>query len=264
VKPAPRKCAKGDDGDKTTTSCKSSLAISTSKSTSPSSPSPLATATTASHEQTLFVASKEERKVGFNYVNQLWNAAVREKLLAAFVAQHHHDASYGSFGNGLRSWLSVMYSLPSRTRALETATHAVMLAKMGQDINDPSVTRESLKIYTHALQRLQLALWDPRLMYSDETLGACMMLAMYELIQCPSDSRTGYISHHRGISRLVQLRGPKAHSDGFGHSVFLVYRLMGVSVAFSPTLCYQPVFLTPDRQWRVSSSRRHFFPNQNG
>jgi hypothetical protein len=84
-------------------------------------------------------------------------------------------------------------------------------------------------MYTQALHRTQKALWDPKLMYSDDTLGACMFLAIYEAFQCPSDSRAGYTNHHNGCAQLIHLRGPEAHTEGFAHSIFQGFRFMSVS-----------------------------------
>lgn len=66
-------------------------------------------------------------------------------------------------------------------------------------------------------------------MYRDETLAACMALAMYEMMECPSGDKSGYMSHCNGLNTLVRLRGPNAHVEGLGHRVFLAFRVHAVS-----------------------------------
>lgn len=51
---------------------------------------------------------------------------------------------------------------------------------------------------------------------------ACQALAMYELIECPAEREYNYISHHKGYARIIQVRGPKAHTSGSGHQIFLI------------------------------------------
>ena len=106
---------------------------------------------------------------------------------------------------------------------------AVCTAKIGRRSDDQSLIHASLKLYTQGLQELQKALWDPQQMYADETLAACMALVMYEVFECPSSGRQAYLSHQQGCSRLVKLRGPKAHDSGLGHQVFISFRLHTVS-----------------------------------
>jgi len=106
---------------------------------------------------------------------------------------------------------------------------AISTAKLGRANDDSVLVRESLNLYAQGLVELQKALWDPELMYRDETLGACMALAMYEMIECPAATRFGYLSHHNGCTRLVQLRGPQAHVSGLGHQIFRSFRTQAVS-----------------------------------
>lgn len=119
--------------------------------------------------------------------------------------------------------------LPEMTTALEASVLAMSTAKVGRLNNDPVLVKASLHSYVEGLGELQKALWDPKLMYRDETLAACMALWMYEVIECPSETLSGWISHFGGCQRLVQLRGPEAHSSALGHQVFLAFRTTAVS-----------------------------------
>jgi len=114
------------------------------------------------------------------------------------------------------------------TTALEVAIMAMCLAKLGDVHHDRSLTHESLKLYYRGLHQLQKALWDPDLMYHDQTLAACMAMAGYEMIRCPNESKHGYVSHTTGCERMIKLRGAEAHTDGLAHEIFIHYRVQGV------------------------------------
>lgn len=159
------------------------------------------------------------------------HASYRLQLLNEFLGLYLPVTHLGPVED--RPWLSLVTSLPSPTRALEVAVMALSTARLGRVKNDPSMMTESLQLYTLGLSEIQKALWNPALMYKDETLAASMALAMYELSECPSESKSGYISHHKGCARLVQLRGVNAHISGLGHQVFLTFRMQGVSCLVS-------------------------------
>lgn len=107
---------------------------------------------------------------------------------------------------------------------------ALCTAKLGREREDDVLVRSSLRLYTEGLYELQKALWDPKLMYRDETLAACMALAYYELVECPAEAKYAYVTHHNGCSKLVQLRGADAHISGLGRQVFLTFRFQEVSI----------------------------------
>jgi hypothetical protein len=109
---------------------------------------------------------------------------------------------------------------------------ALSAAGLGRRHNDAALVRESMRLYGVGLCELQRALWDPRLMYADDTLAACMALFTYEVVECAAESRRGLISHMDGCARLIQLRGAEAHCEGLGREIFLAFRLDGVSFSF--------------------------------
>ena len=127
------------------------------------------------------------------------------------------------------SWLVLVLELPELTAALETSVIAMTTAKIGRMNGDPGLVKASLKSYVQGLWELQKALWDPALMYRDETLSACMALWMYEVMECPAETVCGWISHFDGCKRLIELRGAEAHTSALGHQTFLGYRTTAVS-----------------------------------
>ncbi|OAP56610.1 hypothetical protein AYL99_08722 [Fonsecaea erecta] len=122
---------------------------------------------------------------------------------------------------------------------------ALAVAKLGEVYHDDGLIHESLKLYREALHEVQLALWDPDMMLHEQTLTACVALGMYEMSQCPNQSKHGYISHTLGCQRLVQLRGAEAHMDGLGHSVFVHFRIQGILYSLDlgePSFLGQPLW----------------------
>jgi Fungal specific transcription factor domain len=159
-------------------------------------------------------------------VVNLYNAAVRQQILGSFFSQS--SIMEGPL-SGRQPWIGCIPSMPNIGKPLEFAALAMATAKFGRDYSDDRYLNASLQLYGQGLKHIQLALWDPERMYSDETLGACMLLTMFEVVECPTQAGVGFISHHNGCARLIQLRGPQAHVDGLGHSIFLQFRYMAVS-----------------------------------
>jgi hypothetical protein len=165
--------------------------------------------------------------------------AFGQQLLSEFIHCYLPNswlAAQSSARKEQAPWIVLVTELPERTRALEASVLAMSAAKIGRLNDDPALLKASLGSYVQGLRELQKALWDPKLMYRDETLAACMALWMYEVLECPEGSVRGWISHFGGCERLVQLRGAEAHNSILGHQVFLGYR----TTAVSPFTYYPP------------------------
>ena len=149
----------------------------------------------------------------------------RQQLLQEFICSYlpKHELNPDSE----IPWFVLFPSLTNPAIALDIALTAFCAASVGRARNDQILVFESLRYYTKGLYHLQKALWDPKLMYRDETLGAALSLAMYEILECPNNARSGYLTHYRGLARLVQLRGP-THQSMFGHRVFCTFRTIEV------------------------------------
>lgn len=135
-----------------------------------------------------------------------------------------------------KPWFAQLSELSSPTKAVEFSTMAVCSAKLGRIHDDKDLSQESLYLYAQGLKELQKALWNRNLMHSDETLAACMVLGMYELMECPGGDRHGYVSHQNGCARIIQLRGAKAYQTGLGHKIFQTFRLQNVGAALEHDL----------------------------
>lgn len=124
---------------------------------------------------------------------------------------------------------------PEFTTALEATVLALCTAKLGRVNNDPALVHESLKFYIQGLWELQKALYNPELMYKDETAASCMALIAYEVLECPDKTIKAWIKHVHGCAKLFQMRGPKAYGSEFGHQLFLAFRQQEVGLLI-PTL----------------------------
>jgi hypothetical protein len=115
--------------------------------------------------------------------------STRSTYFDQFLAQYlyytvpHPYSTDWSQTNG--NWLTMLPFTPLRSAALETSVLAVSTAKVGRMNNDPVLLQQGFKLYTQGLRELQRALWDPKLMYMDETVAACIALI---LVRVPGSS----------------------------------------------------------------------------
>lgn len=127
-----------------------------------------------------------------------------------------------------RSWLKSLPILSDYTKALEASVLAIATAKLGRVNGNEVLIHESLKFYVNGLWELQKALWDPKLMYKDDTLAACMGLIMYEVVECPDKTLTAWVAHMKGCAKMFEMRGPDTYGSDFGHELFLSFRTIEV------------------------------------
>lgn len=166
---------------------------------------------------------------------RLYAAANRQQLYNGFFSTCFPQ---GSAGFGLSSntrggtWILQLPELLMRTPALEASVSAVSAAMLGRMHDDRPLVNESLKLYTIGLRELQKALWNPKLMYDDETLAACLCLSLYEIVECPGEGYQAYYNHCKGCMRLVEARGIDRHLSGIAHELFLGFRAQGVRIPF--------------------------------
>ncbi|KIW18039.1 hypothetical protein PV08_02326 [Exophiala spinifera] len=123
------------------------------------------------------------------------------------------------------NWAELIQDVPRQDNALEEAFSALTISRVGQANKDVRLVRESSRIYGRALKELQEALFDPKRMYSDHTLMACMLLGLYEVFEGPAFRSRSWLTHAAGAARLVQLRGPERHQHWEAHHPFLASRI---------------------------------------
>ncbi|KAF7171738.1 hypothetical protein CNMCM5623_004036 [Aspergillus felis] len=146
--------------------------------------------------------------------------------------------------------------MPIDTRALKASTLALCTALVGRSTGNKALVHESLKLYTRGLRALQVALQSPSLARHDETLAACLVLAMYEISECPARHIAGYYQHCRGLFSLVRLRGVDAHASGLGHQLFLSIRVHLILYdlgQLKPSFLAEPSWM--DKPWQNAAKR---------
>lgn len=167
----------------------------------------------------------------------------RRQILAAYVNAH---IPFDFLQPEDLPWLPLLFNFQNWPLCLEYAVSAVCMAGLGRKAADPSLVFLSKKHYTNGLQGLRIALMKQSSAVKDEVLAACMLLASYEIVECPEASREAYICHHEGCGRLIQFRGPEAHSSGIGLEMFRAYRIQGVSAGMIPSfsiVCFGPLIV---------------------
>ncbi|KAJ5951571.1 uncharacterized protein N7479_009984 [Penicillium vulpinum] len=89
----------------------------------------------------------------------------------------------------------------------------------------------SQEMYGRGLRHLVKAIKNPATVGTNDTLGAAILLGIYELMN--STEQNSWLLHSRGISHLLRLRGAKTHASGYGRTLLLSFRGLLVYEAFT-------------------------------
>lgn len=66
---------------------------------------------------------------------------------------------------------------------------------------------------------MQQAVYDTGLMHHEDTLAAARCMLLYEHFESTSDNTTSWFNHIIGISRIVEIRGPRSHRTALTQSL---------------------------------------------
>ncbi|RLL94673.1 hypothetical protein CFD26_102689 [Aspergillus turcosus] len=157
----------------------------------------------------------------------IMSCQIRQQLLDAFIGRCLPHPRFRA-RSWYKPWLFLLPDIPTRSKVLQFSTLAISSAALGRRFHDGALIQQSLKAYTLGLREMQKALWSDTLRYEDETLAACLVLSLYELMECPDNGDGAYQSHCKGYLSLVKARGMDAHIDGIGHDLFMGVRLQGI------------------------------------
>ena len=152
------------------------------------------------------------------------NANVFEAQLISAFWEYYIPSSSSTQAGSPCDWLQQSICLPNPPTALRLALKAVAMTRLGWFHKDDAFVRGGRVIYGNALRELQKALYDERLMWRDETMATCNVLALYEvknlllifsivlirfvqLSESTTASITGYTSHVEGLTHLIIMRG---------------------------------------------------------
>jgi hypothetical protein len=100
--------------------------------------------------------------------------AFRQQFFVQFLATFVPDIDQAAVRLKIKTeestWLVLVPGLPEVTRALDTSILALSTARLGRNNNDDRLVVESRRLYGEGLKDLQRALYDPKLMYRDESV----------------------------------------------------------------------------------------------
>ncbi|EAW12202.1 Zn(II)2Cys6 transcription factor domain-containing protein [Aspergillus clavatus NRRL 1] len=118
----------------------------------------------------------------------------------------------------------------SGPQALVWAFRSITTFYVGRMNADTDKITCSRHMYSRALGYLAGLILHPRYARHDETLAAAILLTIYEMLDATGEA--SWLSHSRGVSTLIRLRGPAAHRAGFGLTLLKSCRSFLVADAF--------------------------------
>ncbi|KAL2787078.1 hypothetical protein BJX66DRAFT_346397 [Aspergillus keveii] len=117
----------------------------------------------------------------------------------------------------------------SMNSCFDWAVRACTAAYLGFLHDDSRYLLASQELYNRALRGLAHLVANEATAKSDEALASAITLAVFEKHNCSSPD--AWLRHATGIRTLMKLRGPKAHFQGFGQAMYIVYRNFLISAA---------------------------------
>ena len=148
-------------------------------------------------------------------------------------------------------WLARLPPLTGRNKLLDSAVRAVALAHLGLVHGLMGFLIEARPLYGKALHLLSLALGNSTEALSAETLGATILLSLYEMFA--SSSSASWLRHAGGAAALIRIRGPARHRYGFHCELYLAYRHTLVTEACrSRVHCF-----LEEPEWRKLAAQIH-------
>lgn len=148
---------------------------------------------------------------------------------------------------GRRGYYKFAYKILTKgdpSRCLLSAFKAVSFAALASRPNSHHLMTEAESHYSKALRDVNKAIQDPAQVKSDQTLGAVLLLAFYEVSQpflkrpwLEADNRSvtktlastrerldEYVNHIKGAAQLVRMRGPGQQESDEGAEMFAMTR----------------------------------------
>ncbi|KAK5175406.1 uncharacterized protein LTR77_000545 [Saxophila tyrrhenica] len=143
--------------------------------------------------------------------------------------------------NAPKPWTYSLSTFAGSVYALNSAPLSCYTAWIGRRNREPWLVEASRRLYIQGLKEVQAAINDPTTALRDETLAACLTLIIYEALECPDRSRSGYAAHVAGCARIVKMRGPSMHQHGAAHQLFGAFRYIAL---FHDVELHKPSFLS--------------------
>ena len=153
-------------------------------------------------------------------------SAMQQQLLS--YALYHFTAQPATDVALLQTWIPTLQQFAMSHSPLKASPLACCAAWIARSDFNSSTADFSRHLYAEGLREVRTALRVQGAILDDETLGACLSLAAFEVFECPAESRAAYQWHRSASVDLVRVRGAKMHRAGLGHELFLAVRLHGV------------------------------------
>ncbi|CAG8885678.1 unnamed protein product [Penicillium egyptiacum] len=115
--------------------------------------------------------------------------------------------------------------------AMEWAFRSLGTLQIGRVSGNQRQILTSQEMYGRGLRYLVQAIKNPATVGTDDTLGAAILLGIYELMN--ETGENSWLLHSRGISHLLRLRGARSHTSGYGRTLLLSFRGLLVYEAFT-------------------------------
>ncbi|KGO44001.1 hypothetical protein PEX1_008440 [Penicillium expansum] len=115
--------------------------------------------------------------------------------------------------------------------AMEWAFRSLGTLQQGRVNGNQRQILASQEMYGRGLRCLAQAIRNPATVGTNDTLGAAILLGIYELMNATAENP--WVLHSRGVSHLFRLRGAKSHASGYGRTLLLSFRGFLVYEAFT-------------------------------
>ncbi|KAJ5159305.1 uncharacterized protein N7500_008956 [Penicillium coprophilum] len=129
------------------------------------------------------------------------------------------------------NWFEIAHKDESAGHALQWAIRSLGTLQLARVNGNQAQIVLSQEMYGHALCQLVKAIKNPATVGNNDTLGAAVLLGVYESIN--ATEKNSWLLHSSGISHLLRLRGPKRHVSGYGRTLILSFRGLLVYEAFA-------------------------------
>uniref|UniRef100_A0A8H7TSN8 Zn(2)-C6 fungal-type domain-containing protein n=1 Tax=Bionectria ochroleuca TaxID=29856 RepID=A0A8H7TSN8_BIOOC len=138
----------------------------------------------------------------------------------------------------LNPWFDGIQDQFGAKATLDSAAASLILHMLGKATGDTRLVGESRSLYGQSLMALQSALNHKTEWKASETLSASTVLCLFELF-AGTKSAVSWMEHAKGVTWLIQQRGPECFKDGWDRVTFKNFRaLVIMNSIFSGEDCF--------------------------
>ncbi|CAI6096108.1 unnamed protein product [Clonostachys chloroleuca] len=138
----------------------------------------------------------------------------------------------------LNPWFDGIQDQFGAKATLDSAATSLILHMLGKATGDTRLVGESRSLYGQSLMALQSALNHRTEWKASETLSASTVLCLFELF-AGTKSAVSWMEHAKGVTWLIQQRGPECFKDGWDRVTFKNFRaLVIMNSIFSGEDCF--------------------------